>query len=303
MSSSSKRREFLAVAGASAAAGALAGQPSSAGEPRQPSSPGTRGTVLALGAHYDDGAFGIPGILLQAVEKGYRVVELSLIGEYDNWKPVRGRGRALVDGSRKIAADYGIESRFLGFASGTLTVTEESKRVVAEAVAEVKPDVAFMLWPRDQHPDHEAASELSKLALRLGDRLLPDPSAPWRPPRRIYLYDNGPRHTIGFEPNTFVDVRGAYLALARRGAHFRCASSTESLSVFPTVCNASTAASKRLYAWGRSTSHCGHSCQRSSELWQYGVLPPCRGNVGRRSDSPRVWWSLSDCGPSPAATP
>jgi LmbE family N-acetylglucosaminyl deacetylase len=206
MSSSSKRREFLAVAGASAAAGALAGQPSAAGEPRQPSSPGTRGTVLALGAHYDDGAFGIPGILLQAVEKGYRVVELSLIGDYENWKPVRGRGRALVDGSRKIAADYGVESRFLGFASGTLTVTEESKRVVAEAVAEVKPDVAFMLWPRDQHPDHEATSELSKWALRLGDRLLPDPSAPWRPPRKIYLYDNGPRHTIGFEPNTFVDV-------------------------------------------------------------------------------------------------
>jgi LmbE family N-acetylglucosaminyl deacetylase len=85
-------------------------------------------------------------------------------------------------------------------------VTEEAKRAVAEAVAEVGPDVVFMLWPRDRHPDHEAVSALSRAAVHLGDRLLADPFAPWRPPRRLYLYDNGPRHTVGFEPDTFVDV-------------------------------------------------------------------------------------------------
>ncbi|HUL77910.1 MAG TPA: PIG-L family deacetylase [Vicinamibacteria bacterium] len=168
--------------------------------------PGSRGTVLAIGAHYDDCAFGIPGILLQAVEKGYRVVVLTLIGDYDNWKPVRGRGPELVEGTQRVAADYGTESRFLAFASGRLTVTEDAKRAVAGVVADVRPDVAFMLWPRDQHPDHVAASELSQVALHLGDRLLPDPFAPWRPPHRTYLYDNGPQHTIGFAPDTFVDV-------------------------------------------------------------------------------------------------
>ena len=204
---SAARREFLSVAGVAAAAGVL-GAPATAegeGSSRTPS-PGTPGTVLAIGSHYDDCAFGIPGVLLQAAAKGHRVVILSLIGDYTNWKPVRGRGPELVEGTRKISADYGAEARFLDYASGKLQFNEESRRAVADVVADVKPDVAFMLWSRDQHPDHEVASQLSKVALRLGDRLLPDPFAPFRPPRRIYLYDNGPRHTIGFVPDTFVDV-------------------------------------------------------------------------------------------------
>jgi LmbE family N-acetylglucosaminyl deacetylase len=202
------RREFLSVAGATAAAGALGGvSANAAADPSRPEpSPGSRGTVLAIGAHYDDCAFGIPGTLLQAVAKGYRVVTLSLIGDYTNWKPVRGRAEELLEGARGITSDYGAEARFLDYASGRLPVTEEGKRAIAAVVAEVRPDIAFMLWPHDQHPDHEVASELSQAALRLGDRLLEDPFAPFRPPRRIYLYDNGPRHTIGFEPNTFVDV-------------------------------------------------------------------------------------------------
>jgi LmbE family N-acetylglucosaminyl deacetylase len=198
------RRDFMGVS-AAAAGGVLGVKAAAAGEEPSPDGDPPE-TVLGIGAHYDDCAFGIPGTLLRAVERGHRVVVLTLIGDYENWKPVRGRGPALVEGTREIAADYGIESRFLDFASGGLTATEDAKARVAQAVAEVRPDVAFMLWPRDRHPDHETASVLSQTALRLGDRLLPDPHAPWRPPRRVYLYDNGPRHTLGFEPDTFVDV-------------------------------------------------------------------------------------------------
>ena len=181
-------------------------------------------TILAIGAHYDDCPFGIPGILLKAVRKNYRVVILAMIGDYTNWKPVQGREDFLLKGTVEICKEFGVEMRYLDFASMNYDVNNENKRKVAEAVAEIKPDIAFNMWPHDQHTDHEVASRLAKVALKHGDRMLPKGSI-YKTARKVYLYDNGPRHTIGFEPNTFVDVTeewpqamewlGRFMALVR----------------------------------------------------------------------------------------
>src|SRR5262245_20524457 len=172
----------------------------------------TQKTVLAIGAHYDDCVFGIPGILLQAVQKGHRVVVLSLIGDYTNWPPVKGREQELKEISTSLAHYLGIEMRFLDFASGRFHLNEDTKRAVAQVVADVQPDLAVMLWQHDRHPDHEAAAAISKVALRLAARILDNPAV--KVPGQIYLYDNGPGHTIGFEPNTFVDISDVWTTAA-----------------------------------------------------------------------------------------
>lgn len=162
-------------------------------------------TVLGIGAHYDDCVFGIPGILLKAVRKNYRVVVLSLIGDYSNWKPVRGRERELVEGTVLLGREHGVEMRFLPFAEMKIEPTLANQRLVAEAVADIAPDIIFHLWPHDRHPDHEAAAALCQVAVGYGDRVLP-PDRAYRRPTRIYHFDNGPRHTLGFEPDTFIDI-------------------------------------------------------------------------------------------------
>jgi N-acetylglucosamine malate deacetylase 1 len=188
--------------------------------------------LLAIAAHRDDVELTCAGTLIRAADHGYRTGILDLTaGE----SATRGSAELRGQEAARAAEIMGVtERRNAGLPDARLHNTEDTRRIVVEAIRHFAPQVVILPFPVGRHPDHRAASELARDACFLaGLAKYPAAGTPFRPFKILYAlaYREDP-----VKPTFVVDVSDQF---ERKMAAIRCYSSqfdgaTSAGEIFPT---------------------------------------------------------------------
>ncbi len=140
--------------------------------------PGAR--ILVLAPHMDDETLGCGGSLHRHVLAGEAVTVAYLtdgrkgdpaLNARELPPPERERledelAAARRDEARRSAAILGVRDlRFLDNRDQELRVTPDTRRQVRELLEEVAPDLVYLPFPTDHHPDHQATNRIFLAAL------------------------------------------------------------------------------------------------------------------------------------------
>jgi LmbE family N-acetylglucosaminyl deacetylase len=133
-------------------------------------------TLLGVWAHPDDETFVASGLLLEARERGDRVVLVTATrGEHGTDDPARWPADRLgAHRARELQAALAVlgvtEHRWLGYEDGALSLVPERTGAgrVAEIVDEVRPDAIVTFGPDGYtgHADHRAVAAWTRRAWR-----------------------------------------------------------------------------------------------------------------------------------------
>lgn len=142
--------------------------------------------ILAIGAHPDDVEIGMGGTIASLVEKGHEVTILDLT---DGEPTPTGSREARIAESLESAKVLGIKNRItLDLPNRYLMDTVENRVKVAEVIRKIKPDILFLHYWTDAHPDHRAASLLSEASRFYAKLTKTDISGEPFYPRKMYYF-------------------------------------------------------------------------------------------------------------------
>jgi bacillithiol biosynthesis deacetylase BshB1 len=171
--------------------------------------------ILAIAAHRDDVELTCAGTLLRATDQGYRTGILDLTaGETGTGGTAAIRGE---EADRATTILGLTERRNAGLPDAGLHNTEESRRIVVEAIRHFAPRVVILPYPVGRHPDHRVASGLGRDACYLaGLSRYHAKGAPHRPFKILYAlaYREDP-----VKPSFVVDITDQF---ERKMTAIRC---------------------------------------------------------------------------------
>jgi N-acetylglucosamine malate deacetylase 1 len=156
--------------------------------------------VMAFGAHPDDIELGCGGTLIKLVDMGHSVVEVDMVrGELGT----RGTPELRLAEATEAAKVIGATAREnLELEDGNIHVFEEGKYRVVEVVRKYRPQLVFLPYYEDRHPDHYNTSRLAYEGIFLaGLTRYETGQESYRPPKVMYYMA-----WYEFEPTFIVDI-------------------------------------------------------------------------------------------------
>src|SRR6185437_9456380 len=159
-------------------------------------------SIVVVGPHPDDQELGMGGAIARLARQGHTVHLIDMTnGEPTPFGSVETRAREAA-----AAADVlGVKRTLLGLTNRQVTHDIQSRHALAALYRVHRPNVIFVPFPIDAHPDHVAVTRIAEDA-RFDAKLTKTniPGDPWYPKRIIYYYCTHLR--MNFVPTFCLDI-------------------------------------------------------------------------------------------------
>src|SRR2546423_923375 len=112
-------------------------------------------SILVVGPHPDDQELGMGGTIVKLARQGHRIHIVDMTnGEPTPKGSVEIRAREAAEAAKVL----GVQRTLLGLKNREVTHNLESRHKLAALIRVHRPNVIFLPYPIDAHPDHVAVT-------------------------------------------------------------------------------------------------------------------------------------------------
>jgi bacillithiol biosynthesis deacetylase BshB1 len=159
-------------------------------------------SIVVVGPHPDDQELGMGGTIARLAKQGHIVHLIDMTnGEPTPHGSVEKRAREAAEAAKML----GVQRTLLGLKNREVVHDLQSRHALAALYRVHRPNVIFVPFPIDAHPDHVAVTRIAEDA-RFDAKLTNSPISgePWHPKRIIYYYCTHLR--MNFAPTFCIDI-------------------------------------------------------------------------------------------------